>query len=191
MLGRKTPVSLTGLLRPFLVVWIVVLGGCASGMNEALMERVGQEMEIGEVQRGSARQQPQRVVLEGRIAWLDPIEEFLVLELTQPPFMESRDGPGLFTRSGEHVYVAYRGPLDPGMYCLGRSLTVVGVIRERQPVPGQDAPELEHNPVIEAKHIRLEPDWTLGPTPSFLFSRDPFRRHFGSFHDPFRRPFCD
>ncbi len=107
-----------------MVVWIVVLEGCASGMNESLMERVGQEMGICELQRGPAGQQPQRVVLKGRIAWLDPIEKLVVLELTQPPFMESRDGPALFTRSGEHVYGAYRGPLDPGMYCLGRSLTV-------------------------------------------------------------------
>ncbi len=191
MLGHKMPFGLGNLLGPFLLAWIVVLAGCAPAMNEGLIKPVGQDEHVGELQRNPVRQQPQRVVLEGRIVWLQPNDDLIVLEVTQPPLMESRDGPALF--AGDEVLVAYRGPFDPKMYCLGRSVAVVGVIRERRPVPGQDAPELELNPVIEAKHIHLQPGHTAlhSLTPSFLLSRDPFHRTFDPLHDPFRHPFCE
>lgn len=188
------PFALASLLGSCFLAWVVVLGGCAPDLNEALMRRVGQEVQFGDLQRTPPRQQTRQVVLEGRIAWLKPVDGLIVLEDTQLRLTESQNRPVLFARPSGNVIVTYRGLLDPAIYCLGRSVTVVGVVPERRAAPGQDAPELRRNPAIEAKRIDLGPDrpavHSLAPAPSFLFSPDPFPPFHHNF-DPFHRPFCD
>ena len=187
------PFGSASFLGSCFLAWIVVLGGCAQDLNEALMKRVGQEVQWHDLQRDLAGQQPQSVVLEGRIAWLKAVDGLIVLEDTRLRLTESLNGPVLFTRPRGNVIVTSRGPLNPAVYCLGRSVTVVGVLRERPVPPGQDAPDLRRNPVIEAERITLGP-----PSPARMHSFysfhnpfPPYHHNFYPIHDRFHRLFCD
>ncbi len=193
VIGRKMPFGLARVLGSCYVAWAIVLGGCAQDLNEALMKRVGQEVQWRDLQRDLAGRQPQSVVLEGRIARLKPVDGLIILEDTRLRLTESQNGPVRFTRPGGNVIVTSRGPLNPAIYCLGRSITVVGVLRERPVPPGQDAPELRRNPVIEAERINLGP-----PSPARMHSFYSFHNPFPPYHhncdpihDRFHRLFCD
>lgn len=186
------------------LVGIFVLGGCSSGINEALFKRVGQEVEFNGRRGDAGRYRGQPLVLEGWITRLRPSGELTVLEVTAGG--ESWDSTKSFLRSRREVLVIHRGSLNPAIYCPGRLVRIVGVIREESATPGRDAPALVVRPVLEAKSIQLRYDRTafrpLAPSSSFLYSHDPFpydpfppnHPSYGSFHrtsDPFHRPSCD
>ena len=54
MIGRKMPFGLARVLGSCYVAWAIVLGGCAQDLNEALMKRVGQEVQWRDLQRDLA-----------------------------------------------------------------------------------------------------------------------------------------
>ncbi|MFQ5990100.1 MAG: hypothetical protein ACE5K9_09320 [Candidatus Methylomirabilales bacterium] len=187
------------LLVTWVPVVIVVLGGCSSNIsniNEALMERVGQEGEFNSLQGDGGGP----IVLDGWITRLRPSGELTVLEVES-----SSDSINILARSRREILVVHRGPLDPRLYCPGRPVRVVGVIRKDPTTPGKDAPELGARPVLEADSIHLHHEHTafrsFAPASSFLFPHDPFSSdpfpphhpNYRSFHrslDPFHRPYC-
>lgn len=149
---------------------LALLAGCASVVPAELREQVDRQVTFEELQRDPVAYRGTMVVLGGEILEQYIYEDGVELDILQLPLSEGRDNPKLWTLSQGRFRVSHREPFDPAVYRPGRPITVVGLVREGQALPGQDVSE----PVIEPMYLHLWPD---RPIPRFSHRRRHLFRH--------------
>jgi outer membrane lipoprotein len=158
----------------------LALGGCATGVPDAIQDPNVTPVDIAQVQAEPDRHLGRRVRWGGTIIRVRNRERTTEIEILARPL--GRDGAPNQGSTGQGRFIAeVSGFVDPAEYPKDRELTVVGIITGAETRPVGDYPYVY--PVVRSESRFL---WPEQPAPGVYGPPYPW---FGPWYDPWYGPF--
>lgn len=167
-------------LAPIALAIALCLGGCASGVPDAIRDASTTLVEVTQVQAQPNRHLGQRVRWGGTIIAVDNEPSATKIEVLARP-LGGDSAPSQGAASQGRFIARVAGFLDPAEYPKDRALTVVGIITGVETRPVGDYPYAY--PVVQTESYYL---WPQQPPAGYYGAPYPWP---GPWYDPWYGPF--
>ena len=146
--------------RARLLVFTVLLAGCASAFPDDALRSVDRSVTLTALRQDPAANLGRRVLLGGDILATRPMPNQTEVELLSKP-LDGDDRPRPGDASDGRVLVTTPQFLDPAVYAAGRRMTVIGTVTGEEE---RKIAELPYRyPVVAADAIKLWPREVVVP----------------------------